>query len=111
MKFNDYVSQAVKRACAVKTRGACKGGRSPKWFDVECRGRRIDAINAGKRVINDADIARLKQSCKEYKACKQRKYRQYRQARIDNIDYVFHNDKSNMWMCLQAKNIKKSFST
>ena len=65
-KFNSYISQACQRLFQVKSTkvNRHKQGR-PRWYDAECRAKRVEAIKAGEHVTTKEEENILLQSCRE----------------------------------------------
>ena len=63
--------------------------------------KRADAIKDGERVTTMEEETILHQSCREYRALKQKKQRIYKKKRCaQKIEEIFMNDKSNLWKAL-----------
>ena len=76
--FSVYFNQACERTFDLKsTRKSRQHNTRPRWYDVECRMKRAEAIKAGERVTTMEEETILYQSCREYRALKQKKQRIY----------------------------------
>ena len=69
-------------------------------YDRECRSKRSQAIKAGERAVTNEELVKLKEKCKEYRACKQRKKRAFKNSCINEIENAFANNKCDMWRTL-----------
>ena len=54
----------------------------PRWYDVECRMKRAEAIKAGERVTTMEEETILHQACRGYRALKQMKQRIYKKKYV-----------------------------
>ena len=89
-KFSTYFSQACQRLFDVKSTKVNRHNHTrPRWFDAECRAKRTEAIKAGERVITKDDETNLLQSCREYRAIKQKKQRIFEQSCFQKIKDTF----------------------
>ena len=98
-KFSTYFDQACQRLFHVKSTNMHNHTR-PRWFDAECRAKRTETIKAGERVITKGDETNLLQSCREYRAIKQKKQRTFEQSCIQKIEETFGTNRSNLWKIL-----------
>ena len=97
--FNSFFIKACRKVFKSKKSKKVKMTkyRRLKFFDSECREKRIAAIQAGERVETDVDRNILIEKCKEYKACLQRKKRKSKMNRKNNLVKIFKKDASAIW--------------
>ena len=99
--FSVYFNQACERTFDLKSmKKSGQHNTRPRWYDVECRMKRAEAIKAGERVTTMEEETILHQSCREYRALKQKKQRIYEKRCAQNIEEIFMNDRSNLWKAL-----------
>ena len=94
--YGKYFSQAchcIFRQKAVKIRKRT----GPLWFDAECRSKRIKAITAGEKVMDEADRLNLLEKCCEYRAIKQRKRHAFQQNCMRRIDDIYNYNRGELW--------------
>ena len=77
-----------------------------KFFDKECRQKRVDAIKAGARVTTHSDRMNLIAKTKAYKACIQRKKRQKKNEKKDKLMDIFEKDAASVWAEINDSEIK-----
>ena len=100
-KFSTYFNQACQRLFDGKSTKVNRHNHTrPWWFDAKCRAKRTEAIKAGERVITKDDETNLLQSCREYRAIKQKKQRIFEQSCIQKIKDTFRTNRSNLWKIL-----------
>ena len=102
--FNSFFLRSCKRVFKSKRSRKLrkKTGNHIKFFDQECRQRRIDAIQAGARVLSPQDRCNLSNKTKSYRACIQKKKRRAKSQHRQNIINLFKKDASAIWAELNS---------
>ena len=94
--YGKYFSQACHRIFLQKA-GIIRKRTGPLWFDAECRSKRIEAITAGKNVMDEADrLNPLEKRC-EFRAIKQRKHCAFQQNCMRRIDDIYEYNQGELW--------------
>ena len=102
--FNSFFIKSCKRVFKSKRSRKIrkKTYRRIKFFDQECRQKRIDAIQAGARVASDQDRSTLNNKTKSYKSCIQRKKRKAKSLHSQKLIKLFEKDASSIWAELNS---------
>ena len=97
--YNDYVNQACERVCNLRKAKPRKKSRGPAWLDPECRWlKRSEALRLCDLASRDFEqITSAVQSCKSYKAIKQRKKCEYMLSCLHQLETAFDTNRTEIW--------------
>ena len=110
LAFNDYVNQIRERVCNLRKAKPRKKRRRPAWFDPECRFKRSEDLRLCDLASRDIEqIRSAVQSCKSYKATKQREKCEYMRRCLQQLETAFDANRTEMWIQGSALLTLKSF--